>query len=59
MTQYNLQPLITLPSIEVQQRKAARRKVIEKARKLERDSYIAMMRRKRLLQQTYTLDTIV
>jgi hypothetical protein len=50
MTQYNTHPLTTFPSIEVQQRKAARRKVIEAARKLERDSYKAMMQRKRQLQ---------
>ena len=50
MTQYNLQPLSTFPSIELQQRKAARRKVNEIARKLERDSYKAMMRSRRRLQ---------
>ena len=37
-------------SYNVQQRKAARKKVIEAARKLERDSYKAMMDRRRRLQ---------
>ena len=36
-------------SFDVQHRKAARKKVIEAARKLERDSYKAMMDRKRQL----------
>ena len=35
---------------KVAARKAARRKVIEAAHRLERDSYKAMMRRKRRLQ---------
>jgi hypothetical protein len=52
MTNYHISPPTnTLPSLAVQERKAARRKVIEAARKLERESYIAMMRRKRLLQE--------
>ena len=45
-------------SPDVAARRAARRKVIEKARQLERESYQAMMRRKRQLQATTTLDTI-
>ncbi len=52
MTNYHIPlPTTTLPSLAVQEKKAARRKVIEAARKLERESYIAMMRRKRLLQE--------
>jgi hypothetical protein len=39
-----------LPSPAVQEAKAARKKVIEAARKLERDSFTAMMHRKRRLQ---------
>jgi len=35
-------------SYDVQQRKAARKKVIEAARKLERDSYHALMQKRRL-----------
>ena len=50
MTNYHLTPPTTLPSLEVQQRKAARRKVIEEARKLDRDSYKAMMHRRRQSQ---------
>lgn len=37
-------------SSDVQERKAARKKIIEQARKLERDSYKAMMDRRRRLQ---------
>jgi hypothetical protein len=40
-------------SYDVQQRKAARKKVIEAARKLERDSYKAMMQKNRRLHRTY------
>jgi hypothetical protein len=58
MTNYHLTPPTTFPSLTVQEKKAARRKVIEAARKLERDSYKAMMQRKRQLQRTYALDTI-
>jgi hypothetical protein len=39
-------------------RKAARRKVIEQARKLQRDSYKAMMQKRRQLQASNHLDTI-
>jgi hypothetical protein len=53
MTQYQLTPpVITLPSLIAQERKTARKKVIEKARKLERDSFIAMMRRKSWLLES-------
>jgi hypothetical protein len=42
---------LTIPlSYDVQERKAARRKIIERAHKLERDSYKAMMQRRRQLQ---------
>lgn len=44
---------------EVAERRAARRKVIEKARRLERDSYFAMMRRKCRLHARDDLATIV
>jgi hypothetical protein len=50
MTNYHLAPPTTLPSLVVQERKAERRKVIEKAQRLERDSYKAIMQRKRQLQ---------
>jgi hypothetical protein len=49
MTQYHLTPSAPFPSRAVQERKAARKKVIEKARKLERDSF-KMMQRKHQLQ---------
>jgi hypothetical protein len=54
MTAYNFTHSITI-SPEVAERRAARKKVIEKARKLERDSYLAMMRKKRRLQVTSDL----
>jgi hypothetical protein len=44
-------------SPDVAERRAARRKVIERAQRLERESYKALMRRKRQLQRTYALDT--
>ena len=50
--------LTTPLSYDVQERKAARRKVIEQARKIERESYKAMMQRRRQLQGATTLDTI-
>jgi len=43
---------------DVAARKAARRKVIERAQQLERESYKAFMHRKRQLQATIDLDTI-
>jgi hypothetical protein len=45
-------------SYDVQQRKAARRKVIENAHKLERDSYKAMMQKRRPLQVSNGLGII-
>ena len=57
MTAYNFTRTITR-SPDVAARKAARRTVIEKARKLERDSYKAMMQRKRQLQARSNLATI-
>lgn len=58
MTAYNFSHATGI-SLDVAERRAARKKVIERARKLERDSYLAMMRRKRQLQATSTIDTIV
>ena len=51
MTAYTM-PRTTSPTIsqDVAERKAARRKIIEKARKLEAESYKAMMRKRRQLQ---------
>ena len=43
---------------DVAARKAARKKVIEQARELERESYKAMMQKRRQLQTSYQLDTI-
>ena len=57
MTAYTFSHTHTL-SPEVAARKEARKKVIEAARKLERESYKALMRRKRQLQRTYAVDTI-
>lgn len=57
MTAYTNPHAQTLSS-DVAARKAARRKIIEKARKLERDSYKAMMQKRRQLQTSYQLDTI-
>ena len=57
MTAYAIPGAQTISS-EVAARKAARRKVIEQARKLERDSYKAMMQKRRQLQGTTTLATI-
>ncbi len=39
-------------SPDIAARKAARRKIIEKAQRLERESYKAMMQRKRQVQTT-------
>ncbi len=59
MTAYTIpRTTSTTLSQDVAARKAARRKVIEKARKLERDSYKAMMRRRRQLQARSNLATI-
>ncbi len=49
MTAYNFPHAITI-SQDVAAKKAARRKIIERARQLERESYKAFMRKKRLLQ---------
>ena len=57
MTAYTFSHAQTL-SPDVAARKAARRKVIEQARKLERDSYKAMIQKRRQLQGATTLDTI-
>ena len=45
-------------SHDVAARKAARRKVIERAHRVERESYKALMRKRRMLQGATTLDTI-
>ncbi len=57
MTAYTF-PRTHAISPDVAARKAARRKVIEQARKLERDSYKAMMQKRHQLQGATTLDTI-
>lgn len=57
MTAYNFTPIHTL-SPDVAARKAARKKVIERAQQLERESYKAFMRKKRQLQGATALDTI-
>ena len=49
MTAYHVTRTPSLAA-EVAERRAARKKVIEKARKLERDSYKAWMQKKRRLQ---------
>jgi hypothetical protein len=54
MTAYNFTRTNTL-SPDVAARKAARKKVIERAHKLEQESYRAMMKKKRLLQATNDL----
>lgn len=45
-------------SQDVQERKAARKKIIALARQLERDSYKAMMQRKRRLHARSDLATL-
>lgn len=57
MTAYTF-PLAQTLSPDVAARCAARKKVIERAHRLERESYKALMRRKRMLQGATTLDTI-
>ncbi len=57
MTAYTLPKPQTISS-DVAARKAARRKVIEQARKLERDSYKAMMQKRHQLQAESNLATI-
>jgi hypothetical protein len=51
MTAYNFTHTISL-SPDIAARKAARKKVIERARQLERESFIAVMKKKRQLQAT-------
>ena len=57
MTAYNFTSKQTI-SPDVAARKAARRKVIEQAQQLERESYKAYMRKKRQLQANNDLATI-
>ena len=57
MTAYTFPRRHTL-SPDVAERRAARRKVIERAHRIERESYKAMMRKRRMLQGATTLDTI-
>ena len=57
MTAYTFPHTHTL-SPDVAERRAARKKVIERARELERESYKALMRRKRQLQAGSNLATI-
>ena len=57
MTAYTI-PRAQILSPDVAERRSARRKVIERARELERESYKALMRRKRQLQTATDLDTI-
>jgi len=57
MTAYTFLRTQTL-SPDVAERRAARKKVIEKARQLERESYKALMRKKRQLQASDDLATI-
>ena len=58
MTAYTVPRTPTTISQDVAARRAARRKVIEKARQLERESYKAVMRKKRQLQARSELATI-
>ncbi len=57
MTAYAIPRAHTL-SLDVAERRAARKKVIERAHRIERESYKAMMRKRRMLQGAATLDTI-
>lgn len=58
MTAYNFTPIHTL-SPDVAERKAARKKVIERAQRVERESFKALMRRKRQLHVSTDLATII
>jgi hypothetical protein len=58
MTAYTLTRAQTL-SPDVAERRAARKKVIERAQRLERESYKALMRKKRQLQARNDLVTMV
>jgi hypothetical protein len=53
MTAYTFPRAQTL-SPDVAERRAARKKVIERAQRIERESYKALMRRKRQLQASTT-----
>jgi hypothetical protein len=57
----NTFPCTTLTTIspDVAARKAARKKVNERARQLEHESYKAMMRRRRRMQASTTIGTIM
>jgi hypothetical protein len=57
MTAYTVPTTHTF-SPDVAARRAAQRKVIERAQQLERESYKAMMRRKRQLQARSSVTTI-
>jgi hypothetical protein len=57
MTAYTFSRTQTIPQ-DVAARKAARKKVIEKAHKLESDSYKAMMQKRRQLQASSRLATM-
>lgn len=57
MTAYHFTQAQSL-SLDVAARKAARKKVIERAQQLERESYKALMRRKRQLQASSVVDTM-
>ena len=57
MTAYTFPRTHTI-SPDVAERRAARKKVIERAHRIERESYKAMMRKRRMLQGATTLDTI-
>lgn len=57
MTAYTFSHTQTL-SPDVAERRAARKKVIERAHRLEQESYKAMMRKRRMLQGATALDTI-
>jgi len=57
MTAYTV-PHAHILSPDVAARRAARRKVIERAHRIEQESYKALMRKRRMLQGATTLDTI-
>jgi hypothetical protein len=57
MTEYTFPRTQTL-SPDIAARRAARRKVIARAQRLERESYKALMRKKRQLQESSDLATI-
>jgi hypothetical protein len=58
MTAYSFPRTQTL-SPDVSERRAARKKVIERAQRLERESYKALMRKRRQLQARNDLVTMV